>query len=167
MVGTSNGNKLYESGENLDQSSDVQAVIDMFGASDLAKVAADFDPATQAAYDVPGSSTAAYVFGPGTKKTLKSDPAAIAAASPITAVNGSDPAFLLFHGTADKLISPSQSLLLHTALRKVGVDSTRYLVEGAGHGDLAFGTDTSTVALWSSQEVMGHLTDFLGAHLQG
>ena len=165
MVGTNNGVKKYEVGENLDQSSDVQAVVNEFGASDLARVASDFDAAAQAAYDVPGSSTAAYVFGAGTKKALKSDPAAIAAASPMTTIDGTDPAFLMFHGSADKLISPSQTLLLHTALRKAGVDSTRYVVESAGHGDLAFGTDAATVSLWSTQEVMGHITTFLADEL--
>jgi acetyl esterase/lipase len=165
MVGTNNGVKKYEVGQNLDQSSDVQAVVDKFGPSDLARTASDFDAAAQTSYDAPGSSTAAYVFGPGTKKSVTSDPAAIAAASPMTTVDGTDPAFLLFHGSADKLVSPSQTLLLHTALRKAGVDSTRYVVEGAGHGDFTFGTDSATVSLWSTQEVMGHITTFLADKL--
>ena len=165
MVGTNNGVKKYEAGENLDESSDVQAVVNEFGASDLARTASDFDAAAQAAWDAPGSSIAAYVFGPGTKKSVNSDPAAVAAASPMSTIDGTDPAFLMFHGSADKLISPSQTLLLHTALRKAGVDSTRYVVTGAGHGDLAFGTDAATVGLWSTQEVMGHITTFLSDKL--
>jgi acetyl esterase/lipase len=41
MAGTSNGR--FEVGDHLDQSSAVQAVVDKFGASDLARIAADFD----------------------------------------------------------------------------------------------------------------------------
>jgi len=37
--------------------------------------------------------------------------------------------------------------------------------KGAGHGDLAFGTDAATVSLWSTQELMGHITTFLADKL--
>ena len=49
MVGVTNGNSSFVAGDNLNQSSDVQGVIDDFGASDISKIAADFDAATQRA----------------------------------------------------------------------------------------------------------------------
>jgi acetyl esterase/lipase len=165
MVGTTNGVKQFDVGDNLNQSSNVQAVIDKFGSSDLSKIGADFDTAAQQANVAPGNSTAAYVYGPGTKKSITADPAAVARANPVTYVDSSDPAFLLFHGSADTLVSPSQTLLLHTALRAKGVDSTRYVLTGAGHGDLAFMGDAKAGLPWTTQKVMGDMVQFLGKHL--
>ena len=36
------------------------------------------------------------------------------------------------------MVSPSQTLLLHNALRAKGGRSTRYVLSGTNHGDLAF-----------------------------
>jgi acetyl esterase/lipase len=166
MVGTTNGVKQFDVGDNLDQSSDVQAVIDQFGPSDLSKIGADFDPANQSVLLSPGNSTAQWVYGPGTKKSVSDDPRAIARANPATYVNSSDPAFLLFHGTADKLVSPSQTLLVHNALRAKGVESTRYLLRGAGHGDVSFMGDAKAGYAWSTHRVMGIMVTFLGKHLK-
>src|SRR3984957_5040045 len=47
MVGVTNHDSTFEAGANLNQSSDVQGVIDDFGASDISKIAADFDAVTQ------------------------------------------------------------------------------------------------------------------------
>jgi dipeptidyl aminopeptidase/acylaminoacyl peptidase len=42
---------------------------------------------------------------------------------PVTYIDSSTPPFLLFHGTDDRFVSPSQTLTLHNALRAAGVDS--------------------------------------------
>jgi acetyl esterase/lipase len=47
MVGVTSGNTSFDAGEDLNRSGDVQGVIDDFGASDISKMAADFDAATQ------------------------------------------------------------------------------------------------------------------------
>jgi acetyl esterase/lipase len=165
MTGVTNGLKQFEAGDNLDQSSEVQAVVDQFGASDLSKIAADFDPAAQQGYAGADNAVARYVTGPKSGKTLAQDPAAVAKANPITYVAANSPAFLLFHGSKDTIISPSQTLLLHNALRKAGADSTRYVVDGADHGDLAFLGNPKAGLPWTTQELMGHLTDFLATNL--
>ena len=41
---------------------------------------------------------------------------------------------LLMHGTADTIVSPSQTDLLYQALQQNGIPSERYLVTGAAHG---------------------------------
>jgi acetyl esterase/lipase len=166
MVGTTNGVKQFDVGDNLDQSSNVQAVIDQFGPSDLSKVGADFDPAYQKEVLSPGNTTAQWVFGPGTKKSVTDDPAAIALADPAMYVHSLDPPFLLFHGTADRLLSPSQTLLMQNALRAEGVESTRYLLAGAGHGDMSFMGDAKAGKAWSTREVMEIIVTFLGRHLK-
>ncbi|MFC9843390.1 alpha/beta hydrolase fold domain-containing protein [Streptomyces sp. NPDC060223] len=168
MTGTTNGVKEFEAGDNLDQSSDVQAVVDEFGPSELSKTASDFDAATQKTYLEAGTTTAQFVFGAGTKKTLNDDPAAIKAADPSTYADSSDPAFVLLHGSDDHLVSPSQTLTLHNTLLAKGVDSTRYVLKGADHGDLTFmGGDASAGLKWSSEQVMGDIVTFLGKHLGG
>ena len=166
MTGTTNGDKRFEAGENLDQSSDVQAVVDEFGPADLSKTASDFDAATQKTYLAAGTSSAKFVFGADTKKSLKDDPAAVAAADPSTYADSSDPAFVILHGSDDRLVSPSQTLTLHNTLRAKGVDSTRYVLKGANHGDLSFmGGDPEAGLKWSTQEVMGDIVTFLGKRL--
>jgi dipeptidyl aminopeptidase/acylaminoacyl peptidase len=69
------------------------------------------------------------------------------------------------HGSSDTLVSPSQTLLLHTALRAAGVDSTRLVLTGANHGDLAFLGNPAAALPWSTQEVMDRLVQFLHTHL--
>jgi hypothetical protein len=57
-------------------------------------------------------------------------------------------------------------LILQDALLAKGVDSTRYVVEGANHGDMTFmGGDPNAAKRWSSQQVMGDVVGFLKAHL--
>jgi acetyl esterase/lipase len=165
MVGTTNGRAQFDVGANLDQSSAVQAVVDKFGPSDLAKLAADYDPAMQRYSYQPGNSLAHWA-GVSSGRSILDDPAADARANPITYVTPSAPPFLIMHGSADKLVSPSQTLLLHTALLAAGVDSTRYVLAGANHGDLAFLNDPAAARAWSTQEVMNHIVTFLNGHLR-
>lgn len=170
MTGVTNHLRQFDVGGNLNQSSAVQAVIDEFGLSDLTKVAADFDPAAQAAWNLPTSLTAEYVLGPGNTKTLAQEPAAAAAADPITYVNSSDPPFVLLQGTDDHIVSPSQTVLMLDALRAKGVPSTRYAVIGANHGGLEdilgdTPADIKADQMWSTQKVMGHIVSFLRQRL--
>ncbi len=167
MVGTTNGTGEFDIGDNLDQSSDVQAVIDQFGPSDLPRMGADFDEAFEKEIAAPGSSAAQWVFGPGTTRSVDDNPEEVARANPITYVNPTDPPFALFHGTDDTLVSPSQTLMLHNALRAKGVDSTRYVIAGARHGDMSFLGDADAVVPWSTQTVMNLLISFLDKHLKG
>jgi acetyl esterase/lipase len=166
MTGVTNGLEHFDDSGNPSQSSTVQAVIDEFGSSDISKIASDYDIAAQEINYAAANWLAQFVFGPRTTMSVKDDPAAMAPANPLTYVSASSPPFVLLHGSADQLVSPSQTLILHNALRAQGVDSTRYVVEGANHGDLTFmGFDPDTVKQWSSQQVMDVITSFLNKHL--
>lgn len=165
MAGATNGTKQFDSGDNLDQSSDVQAVVDEFGAGDLAKVADDFDSETKATYMAPGSFINAYVFGPDSTKTVEADPAANKAADPATYLGPDSAPFILLQGDNDHIISPSQSLILLNALKAKGVEGTRYVVKGANHGDMSFLGDLKAGVPWSTQKVMGTITGFLDKKL--
>jgi acetyl esterase/lipase len=159
MVGVTNGNHSFAAGDNLDQSSDVQGVIDDFGASDISKMAADFDAATQRAIYTNegivkyiGKSAKANTLDPGVATT---------AANPITYIGANAPPFLIFHGNQDRMVSPSQTLILNDALVAAGVRSKRYVVDGAAHGDLAFMGDTQSGLPWSTNQVMNLVVEFL------
>jgi acetyl esterase/lipase len=168
MVGATNGIERFDIGDNLDQDSTVQAVVDMFGGADLAAHAADFDKQTQEFFRGADNSTAWYVYGRKSGTTFADDPDGAARANPATYINSSTPPFLLFlfHGTDDHLVSPSQTMTLHNELRAAGIDSTRYVLQGAKHGDLSFLGDPEPGLPWSTQQAMGYLIEFLHDHLR-
>jgi acetyl esterase/lipase len=165
MTGVTGNLKTFDDGDNLEQSSTVQAIIDQFGPSDMSKVAADFSVLTRIAYSLPGNPVVRYMNGPSNSKGLVDDPTAKTAANPMIYINASDPPFLLFHGSKDPLVSPSQTLLLHTALRNAHVRSTRYVVTGAGHGDVLVLGDARPGLLWSTTDVMRIIVHFLKKNL--
>ncbi|MFJ4773771.1 alpha/beta fold hydrolase [Streptomyces uncialis] len=167
MAGATNGEDRFEQGDNLDRSSDVQAVVDQFGAHDLSKVADDFDAETKAAYMAPGSFINAYVFGPNSTRSVATDRAANRAANPATHLSRSSAPVILLHGDDDHIISPSQSLILLDALKAKRVEGTRYLVRGADHGDLPFLGDPEAGRKWTTQKVMGTIVRFLDRKLGG
>ena len=159
MVGVTNHDGTFEAGDNLNQSSEVQGVIDDFGASDISKIAADFDAAAQnAIYSNQG--LVQYIGKAPGSNTLDSG-IATTAANPLKYIQANAPPFILFHGNQDKMVSPSQSLILHDALVAAGVHSTRYVVDGAAHGNLSFMGDTQSGLLWSTNKVMNLIVDFL------
>ena len=159
MAGVTNGNKAFEVGNNLDQRSDVQRVVDKFGASDLSKLADDFDVPTQnATYS---SDNLVLYIGKGGDGHVLDAQIASTTANPLTYITSSAPPFLIFHGNQDRLVSPSQTLILHNALAAAGARSTRYVVDGAGHGDLAFMGDAKSGLPWSTNEIMDLIVDFL------
>jgi acetyl esterase/lipase len=149
MVGLTNGSKEFDVGEYLDQSSAVQAVVNKFGASDISQVASDFDAKTKADY---AAANPVMRYVGQDIKTL---------ANPLTHVSATAPPFLIMHGNKDRLVSPSQTLMLHTALLSAGAHSTRYVLDGADHGDLAFMGDEKSGLPWSAKETMDIIVDFL------
>jgi acetyl esterase/lipase len=153
MVGLTNGAKKFDVGDNLDQSSAVQAVVDKFGASDISQIASDFDAKAKADY-AEQKAVMRYVG-----QDIKTH------ANPLTYVGPTAPPFLILHGNKDRLISPSQTLMLHNALLAVGAHSRRYVLDGADHGDLAFMGDEKSGLPWSAKETMGLIVDFLAKNL--
>ncbi len=100
------------------QSSRIQAVVDLFGPTDLAAIAAYSHGQD--------SITMRQVFGndPGNWETF----------SPVRYITPDDPPFLILHGENDNLVSPSQSQTLHDRLKAAGVPSELVFVQNAGHG---------------------------------
>ncbi|MFE2042076.1 prolyl oligopeptidase family serine peptidase [Streptomyces sp. NPDC059477] len=171
MAGVTNGDTTYDVGGDLDRSSAVQGVVDEFGPANLSEIAADYDQAAKDSNHTPGNAAAQWVYGPGTTESTEDYTDEVAAADPATHISSSTAPFLLMHGTADPLVSPSQTLTLFNALKDKGVDAERVVLTGAGHGDLSFteaisdaSPTTDAAKPWSTEETMGHIQDFLDQH---
>lgn len=159
ITATTNGDRKYDKGENLNETSDVQAAIDIYGLSDLTKVGDDFSKEVQAQHNSPAATEAlmangAVPFG-GDGSTIKNSKK-VKEVNPITHISSKTPPFLLLHGDKDTLVSPSQTDILHKALVAKGIDSTRYIVRNAAHGG----------EYWVQPEVMKVIIDFLNKKLK-
>ncbi len=154
MAGLTGASDAFNNDVAASQSSAVSAVVDAFGAADVSKLAADFDPGAKAAYAHP-MPTNLYVGGLTPAGEL-ADPAS----NPLKYVSASAPPFLLLHGSDDRIVSPSQTLAVHEALRAAGGKSTRYVIEGANHGDLGFIGDDKASLPWSSTDTMDVIVGF-------
>lgn len=114
----------------------IVAAVDLYGISDLTKIAADYPDEIKAQYNAAGSMASLFVNGmsgfTGRGGSIF-DNEYIAATNPINYVNKNSAPMLLMHGTADHIVSPSQTDLLFQALRNNGVDAERYIVPNADH----------------------------------
>ena len=138
MVGVTGSVEKFDFGDNLDQSSSVQAVVDIFGPTDLTKIAADYPKDVQKLYNSAGGGASLFVNGMTIYKDNKGGsildtPETARDSNPITYIGKNTPPFLIMHGNADKTISPSQSKLLYDALIKNGIDANYYILNGADH----------------------------------
>ncbi|EOB3584473.1 alpha/beta hydrolase fold domain-containing protein [Vibrio vulnificus] len=158
IAATTNGMKEFDKGANLDQSSDVQAAIDLYGLSDLTRVAADYDAERQKKHESEAIPEAMLVNGVPFMEggAIQSNLEKAAYANPITHISDKTPPFLLMHGDKDPIVSPSQTKILHDALVEKGVDSTRYIVKGADHAGF----------LWYQPEIMDKVIEFLDENLK-
>lgn len=138
MLGTTNGEKGWDAGDNLNVSSDVNAVVTIYGISDITKIGEGLNQ--DAVHNSPAVTEALLLNGPAFKSyagaSVRSDMAKAKHASPIGHVDGSEPPFLIMHGSADQLVSPLQSKELFEALTAKKVQADYVLVRDAGHGDL-------------------------------
>ena len=131
-------------GANLDQSSAVNAVIDFYGVSDLTVIGANLEDqalvdshksaATTEALLLNGAAAAQKGVGVFDQSMQEK----VAYASPFTYIDADDPAFIMFHGTKDTLVSPVASKMLQDRLQAAGISAERYVIDGAGHGGNLF-----------------------------
>lgn len=118
LLGTAEDGLFAGSAEYGEESSRVQAVVDMFGPSDLTR---DFEGGA-------GSRLGSEVFG-----TSDLSSPALEEASPLTHVSADDPPFLILHGEDDRLVPLDQSQLLYDAMLAAGVPAELVVVKNAGH----------------------------------
>jgi acetyl esterase/lipase len=113
-------------GGNLEQSSEVQAVVHWFGQSDLLVSGSRSDTE---------SRLLPFAFEAGLLGVGSVDDAADRARglSLLTRVSPQAPPFLIAHGDRDHVVAPSEGMALHDALSRAGADTRLLLLGGAGH----------------------------------
>ena len=106
-------------GGNIDQSSKVDAVLDLFGPSALGLFAEKRE-----------------------RFRNNKTPELLKSASPVTYLSKDDPPVLIFHGDKDQVVPLSQSEHLHKRYQEAGLESSLHVIEGAKHGGPQFSDPT-------------------------
>ena len=134
LVGVTNGLKELEGevGDDRDQSSDVQAIVDFYGPANLTTILKQSTP-HGLSVRVPALEL---LFGGHPDE--KSDLAKLA--SPAIHVDPKDPPLLIFHGDQDPQVPINQSHELVGAYKKHGLPATLEVVYGGTHGGKLFYT---------------------------
>jgi acetyl esterase/lipase len=134
LVGVTNGVKELEGdlGEHRDQSSDVQAIVSFYGASNLTTILAQSTPHGLSVREP------ALALLLGGAPDAKSDLARLA--SPVFHVDKSDPPLLWYHGDQDPQMPINQAHEVIGAYKKNGLPATFEVVYGGAHGGRLFYT---------------------------
>lgn len=158
MAGATNGEKNWDVGDFKEVSSDVQAVVSIYGISDLTTIGEGIG--NENVHASAAVTEALLLNGPAFKDfagaSVNADPQKAKAASPIGHVDGTEPPFLLMHGSGDKVVSPLQSKKMFEALQNKKVEAEYVLVRGAEHGDLP----------WYQPGVIFRVVNFFDRHLK-
>ena len=163
MLGvTGDKTEKFTFGDNLDQSSAVQAVIDCFGPTDLTKLADDLSDERKKDYASPASFPSLFLNGTAGYKgrhggSVLETPATAQDSNPLNYIGENTPPFLIFHGDSDKTVSLSQSKILHSALTANNADSTLYIINGGEHATKYF----------HQPKILKVILDFLNRTLNG
>jgi acetyl esterase/lipase len=130
----------WDVGQYLDQSSEVQAVVDYYGPTNLTKYSTNIDIFREA-------------FG---------STEALRAASPIAYVSKNCPPFLIVQGNKDFTVYKEQSVELYNKLTSVGAQPALVIVENADHGFRPFGGEINP----SREEITRIVVEFFNKHLK-
>jgi acetyl esterase/lipase len=132
LVGVSNGHEALEGtvGDHLDQSSDVQAILVYFGASNLTTILQQSTPAGLRIRE-----PALELLLGGTPDDV---PDVARLASPVFHVGANAPPLHMLHGDQDVQMPINQSHELQGVYKTLGLDVTFDVVHGAPHGGPAF-----------------------------
>lgn len=140
MVAMSGGE--YNQGDYLNQSSEVQSAVSLYGISNLLNIGEGYSGEVQKVHASPAVTEALLVngvaFGDFAGASIMSDPTKALKASPMGHLEGVKPPLLLMHGDKDTLVSPIQSSQMYEALKKRGQKVEYIVVKGAQHGDITW-----------------------------
>ena len=125
LAGATAGMPEYEEGDFLGVSSAVQAVVDIYGVTQI-----DAMPSHSEDPNVADWTMTAFLGGLTPEKAAR--------ASAVNYVGKDTPPFMILHGSADITVPIANSEALYKALTKAGVMAEFYVLEGAGHGDDMF-----------------------------
>lgn len=128
LTGVTNGVEALEGklGKHMDQSSDIQGVINFFGPTNFLTILSQSTPH--------GLSVRAPALALLLGKPLDQAEDLARLASPVFHVGAGDPPMMIVHGDQDVQVPVNQALELHAAYQKAGLSSTLEILPGAGHG---------------------------------
>ncbi len=153
MLGLTANDEVLEGGlgDHLDQSSSVQAVVDMFGPVDLTMLDSDCADFCKIDHRDPDSPESRLLGC--TLNNFDCHDAEVAA-SPVAYVTEDDPPFLIIHGDEDPTIPIAQSQKLMINLSHVGVEAEFIKAKGYEHDRSMF---------W---DYVGQIVAFFDEHLK-
>lgn len=125
------GDEAYNDEDVFAQPLRYAACVEYYGPMDMSLM--NDAPATQDHQSA--ESWEGQLFG---GQALASIPELVQEANPITHIDDQTPPFLIMHGTKDRVVPFSQSVLLYEALRKAGKPVTFYRLPNEDHSTDAF-----------------------------
>jgi acetyl esterase/lipase len=135
LVGTTDGNAELEGtiGDHLEESSDVQAIVDYFGPTNFMTI---LSQSTAHGLDVRVPAMQQLLGGQPDQK-----PELAKLASPVHHVDAKDPPLLLIHGDQDPQVPINQSHELHGKYKELDLPVRFEVVHGGAHGGSRFYDD--------------------------
>jgi acetyl esterase/lipase len=135
LVGTTNGNSELEGavGEHLDQSSNVQAIVDFFGPTNFMTILPQSTP-----HGLGVRIPALQLLLQGQPED---NPELAKLASPVEQVDAKDPPLLLIHGDQDPQVPINQSHELEGKYKQLNLPVRFEVVHGGAHGGEGFYDD--------------------------
>ena len=142
MLGVTGNTDKFTFGDNLNQSSNVQAVIDCFGLTDLTRTADDYSDDKKELYYSPSSFISIFVNGVAGYKnrkggSIRDNHERAEDANPLNYISKDTPPFLIFQ-------------------TEKGIDSSFYIINGGEH----------EAAYFHQPEIVKIITDFLNRVLK-
>ncbi|HEX7557258.1 MAG TPA: prolyl oligopeptidase family serine peptidase, partial [Leptolinea sp.] len=147
LLGLADSNTTWDTGEYLSESSHVQAVVDLYGISDISKV-----------FGHDGSEIWPQVF-----LTRDENDPILKQASPLTYVHSSTPPFLIIHGNRDQVVPFEQSQWLYDGLKAAGNSVELIEVKNADHQFVQVGEGLVEPNV---PEIFKMIVDFFDHHLK-
>ena len=159
MAGTTNGSDLFDKGDNLDYSSDIHAVVDLYGVTNLDTIGKDFSKEEEKLHTTsPAAPEALFLYGADihTNHGVSYDAHKLKESNPMTYISDKTPPFLIMHGGMDDVMSVSESEQLNNALKDHNIESSFYFIKNGQHGGMA----------WVQEPVISIIIDFFSKHLK-
>ena len=152
MIGATGDDPAFETDEWAGFSSAVQAVVDWYGPIDLWRMRQDELEKNPTASEEDALLLRLFAGCPITQENHTF----LESMSPERYLSKNTPPHLILHGTADDMVSVSESERYYDALIQTGAKADLVLLEGAGHCDQAF----------SQPEVQNIILEFFTKHLK-
>jgi len=158
FLGTTGDFAEYDTESNAGYSSKVQAVVDLWGPTDILQMDVHSLPGDREPHNSASSPEGRLLGGPIQEEPYRSMAVKV---NPITYIKKGQnlPPFLIVHGDKDLSVPVHQSIILHAALIEAGAESTLHIEKGAGHGLRDGEMDYDALCKFAADFFDSHLRD--------